>query len=46
MTKGAGFLGQISPLIGRIFLEDTFDIDEEGREILSREDAIENDVSL
>ncbi len=46
VTKGGGELGRISPLIGRILVEDPFDIGAEPSELLPGEDAREDDVSL
>ena len=46
VSKRRGFLGRISSLVWGIFLVDPLDIGAESRELLSGEDAIQNDVSI
>ncbi len=46
VTKWGGLLGRISSLVRWIFLEDPLNVGAERRELISLEDAIENDVSL
>jgi len=46
VTKWGGLLGRVSSLIWRKLLEHSFDIGAQRRELVSYEDAIENDVAI